>query len=76
MDSVALGITAPVAGASRPDRLVDAIAAVDLDLGAVALVRLDAASALDPEFGDSAVMAGIGPMALGGHAVRGWTETR
>ena len=67
------GVGAPVLGASRAGQLDDTVAALDLDLGAEALDRLDAASALDPEFGDSAVMAGIGPIAFGGNAVRGWT---
>ena len=64
------GVTAPVLGASRPEQLDETIAALDIDLGSKARDRLDAASALEPEFGDAAVMAAIGPIAHGGHAVR------
>lgn len=67
------GVGAPVLGASRAEQLKDTTAALDLDLGADALDRLNSASGLDSEFGDSAVMAGIGPIAFGGNKVRGWT---
>lgn len=69
------GVGAPVLGASRAEQLKDTIAALDLDLGADALDRLNTASALTPEFGDSAVMEGIGPIAFGGNKVRGWSAT-
>ena len=68
------GVTAPVLGASHPDQLHDTIEALDIDLGADVLSKLNEASALDAEFGDTAMLAGIGPMIFGGNAVQGWTD--
>jgi len=67
------GIDAPLIGASRPEQLKDTLKALELNLGEDHLSRLNEASQLDAEFGDTDVMRGIGPIAFGGNKVSGWS---
>lgn len=67
------GVTTTVVGASRPEQLDDAIAALDLRLGDDQRRRLDEAGAPAPGFTAGLAAAGVRRAIFGGRDVIGWS---
>lgn len=66
------GVTAPIVGASRPEQLREAIAALDIRFSPEQLRVLHEAGAPEPTFPYPIFGPDVNRMVFGGHAVRGW----
>ncbi len=68
------GITSPILGASKLEQLHDQLAALNLQLSADELTRLEEGTALEGGAMDRFFTAAMRPAVFGGTTVRGWAE--